>query len=140
VPFLEYDFTKPVGFASFQGALADPAAVARAAIPVERIHGPVLLINGADDALWPSPEMAAAIMARLAARDHDYRDQHLTYPGAGHIIPLPNEPTTAAVGPGIGGTPEAVAHAARDAWPRLLQFLQRRFGGPAARLGGARHD
>src|SRR4029450_6663209 len=42
----------------FLGNLADRAAVERATIPVERINGPVLLLSGEDDQLWPLPVLA----------------------------------------------------------------------------------
>ena len=38
----------------FLKRMQDAAALARAAIPVERIAGPVLLFSGKDDQLWPS--------------------------------------------------------------------------------------
>ena len=38
----------------FLRGLEDAEAAARAEIPVERINGPVLLISGKDDAMWPS--------------------------------------------------------------------------------------
>jgi dienelactone hydrolase len=44
-----------------------PDSVSRYGIPVERMHGPVLLIAGADDRLWPSAKMANQVMERLRA-------------------------------------------------------------------------
>ena len=43
-----------------------------AAIPVEKINGPVLLISGKADKLWPSTPMADAVMARLDANHFAY--------------------------------------------------------------------
>jgi dienelactone hydrolase len=51
----------------FLKCLEDRAAVEAAAIAVERIRGPVLLISGEDDRLWPSPVLAEIAAARLAA-------------------------------------------------------------------------
>jgi dienelactone hydrolase len=112
-----------------------------ATIPVERINGPVLLISGKDDAMWPSTRFSEMVMARLAEHNHPYPDQHLAYEGTGHIIGQPWAPTTvtASVHPvtktlfAYGGTPKGSADARADAWPKILAFLDRRFkdGGDA---------
>ena len=94
VPFLipKVDGTKPP-FEWWVDALDTPQA-AVAAIPVERINGPVLLLNGADDQLWPSPEMTDRIMARLRVHRHPYPDRHLQFVGTGQkFLTLPNGPT-----------------------------------------------
>ena len=51
----------------YLGNLEDREAVARATIPVERINGPVLLLSGEDDQMWPSPVLAGIAAERLAA-------------------------------------------------------------------------
>jgi dienelactone hydrolase len=116
----------------FLRSLEEPESEARAAIPVERIGGPVLLISGRDDQMWPSTLMAERAAARLAAHDHPYPVEHLAYPGAGHVIYLPSLPTTATaqVHPidgtlyAYGGSPRATAHASADSWPRVVRFLR----------------
>ncbi len=111
---------------------ADPTDLARATIPVERINGPVLLISGEDDALWPSTELAQRVMDRLAQYHHPYPDQHLHYAGAGHSIGQPYRPTTALASgfnPTIGatendgGNAKGYAAAIADSWPKVLAFL-----------------
>jgi len=52
----------------FVKRMNDTAAVAKAAIPVERIGGPVLLFSAKDDQVWPSDVFAAQIVERLKAR------------------------------------------------------------------------
>lgn len=59
---------------------ADPAALDAATIRAEDIVGPVLLLAGADDQLWPSCEMAAVARDR---RDRDDDEFHC-FDGAGH--------------------------------------------------------
>jgi dienelactone hydrolase len=116
---------------NFLRSLKDPEAEARAAIPVERINGPVLLISGQDDQMWPSSLMAGRAAERLAAHHHPYAVEHLDYANVGHSIFLPSLPTsvTIQVHPvngvlnDLGGSPRATAHAAVDSWPRLVQFL-----------------
>lgn len=118
-------------------ARGDPAAAettSQAATPVERINGPVLLISGKDDRLWPTFQMANQILARLLEHQHPFPDQHLSYEGAGHLIlqMVPYLPTTAERSPPpitayinyYGGTPTGDASAAADSWPRVLAFLK----------------
>jgi dienelactone hydrolase len=107
--------------------MRDPAAAERARIPVERIAGPVMLVAGDDDALWPSAEMARAVRARLAATPGRTGDTLLVYAGAGHRIGkayLPAGSTRIAGGRlETGGSPRANAAAQGDAWGQVLRFL-----------------
>jgi dienelactone hydrolase len=93
----------------------DPAAI----IPVERITGPVLLICGQDDRLWPSCPYADAIVRR--ASGHPITE--LREPGAGHYVgdPTPNLPRTPDSR--SGGNQQADALGRLDAWPKLVGFL-----------------
>jgi len=116
----------------FLKALEDRAAADAAEIPVERINGPVLLISGQDDQMWPSPVLADIAMKRLARHHHRYPYTHLSYPGAGHIIGQPGLPATvtAALHPlagrslAYGGHAKDNAAAAADSWPKVLAFFR----------------
>ena len=113
----------------FLKSLENRIAVEAAGIPVERISGPVLLISGEDDRLWPSPVLAEIAAVRLRA--HRRPVTHLRYPGAGHMIGPVGLPATANTilhplrgrSMALGGTPAGNAAAAADSWPRVLQFL-----------------
>jgi dienelactone hydrolase len=117
-----------------QRRLEDTIAVANAAIPVERINGPVLLITGHDDQVWPSFFMAEQIMARLRRHAFKHTYRHVAYSGAGHSIGRPytstmdinNErhPITKRLYDS-GGTPSATAWAREDSWSKLLEFLEK---------------
>ena len=109
-------------------SLQNREAVQQARIPVEKINGPVLLISGGDDQLWPSELMADMVMARLKETKFRQAYQHIAYKDAGHYIGIPYGPTGHTVRSGtmlLGGTPEANARAQADSWPKVLQFLQR---------------
>ena len=117
----------------FVAALADRAAADAAAIPVERLRAPLLLLSGEDDRLAPSTRYAELVVRRLAARGHPHPYRHISYPGTGHMINVPpNLPTTVnhARHPVIGrellfgGRPAAQARANRDAWAQELAFLR----------------
>jgi acyl-CoA thioester hydrolase/bile acid acetyltransferase-like protein/bile acid acyltransferase/acyl-CoA thioester hydrolase-like protein len=96
------------------------------AIPVEQIHGTLMLIAGADDQIWPSTMMADRIMGRLRLHGHAYRDQSVTFADVGHSIPylyLPTRGNWRDSPFAVGGTPEGMAKAEASAWPQILKFL-----------------
>jgi dienelactone hydrolase len=99
----------------------------QALIAVENIEGPVMVVAGGDDKLWPSATMAAQIAARLREHHHPYADKALIYPSAGHAIEVPYVPTPHTITAGdllLGGTASANAQADRDSWPRVIAFLE----------------
>ena len=123
---------QPVDFRElFLLSLENKAAVEKASIPVQRINGPVLLISGQDDRVWPSTLLCDRIMERLKRSKRRFADCQLVYPGAGHFIPLPSLPATvnAIIHPvtkteiDLGGDPEHTARAALDSWAYVLRFL-----------------
>ena len=119
----------------FLAALEDADAVAAAEIPVERINGPVLLISGTDDAVWPATPLSEFAVRRLRAHGHPHAVEHLIYEGAGHVIgpPVPGLTfdITHAVHPIIrldfafGGTVAKNIAASHDSWAQILQFLRK---------------
>ena len=100
-------------------ALDDADAVERAAIPVENINGPVLLISGRDDDVWPSTYMAEQVLERLLRHDFPHPVTHLAYDDAGHAIGMPHY----QMFPGLGGTPSGNARARTQHWESMLRFL-----------------
>lgn len=105
---------------------ADEATLDAATIPVERIDGPVLLVSGRDDQLWPSTRLSEHAVDRLRNRGFDHPFDHLAYENAGHSILAPYHPTTHLRTGDLllmGGTAAGYAHAAADAWPRVLEYL-----------------
>ena len=106
----------------------------RAEIPVERIHGGVLLISGKQDGVWHSTEMADAVMNRLRRNHFAYPYTHLAYDNAGHAIGRPGAPTTDVDNVPhpltgrvmhLGGTPAGTAHAREDSWRQMLAFVDK---------------
>ena len=61
-------------------------------IPVEQANGPVLLVSGDGDELWPSTELSRIAWERLESAERSFADQFLSYPGAGHLISPPYFP------------------------------------------------
>jgi dienelactone hydrolase len=103
--------------------------VASALIAVEEISGPVFLVGGGDDLLWPSSFFVNNVAKRM--RDHGQRNvTALNYSRAGHGAGaiVPNLPTTPTINSRygllfFGGTASADAAARADSWPKLLRFL-----------------
>ena len=127
---------RPVAYAPFyRSQLRDAMAVERATIPVENIRGPVQLVSGMDDQMWPSSDLADIAFHRLEAHHHPFAFRHLKYPGAGHMILVPYWPLTGVrvltlQVEGLrdlqltqGGSVKADAEAGIDAWRDSLAFL-----------------
>jgi len=127
---------RPVAYAPFyRSQLRDAMAVERATIPVENIRGPVQLVSGMDDQMWPSSDLADIAFHRLEAHRHPFAFRHLKYPGAGHMILVPYWPLTGVrvitlsveglrdLQLAQGGSLKADAEAGIDAWRDSLAFL-----------------
>ena len=102
------------------------------AIPVERTHGPILMISAEDDRLWASAMLTEVAERRLGRAKFPHFYQHARYPNAGHFAVLPpNLPTTSNSGRhpvvpmalAFGGTASGNAAASADLWPRIVSFL-----------------
>jgi len=113
MPFDTNDVTSGI-YNYFVRSLARQADVEKAAIHVENIRGPILLVSGQDDPIWPSGEMANAICARLKDKGFQYDYTHLVYKNAGHTL---NEKFM------IGGTVEGNKEARIDLAKQILAFL-----------------
>ncbi|HLR68836.1 MAG TPA: acyl-CoA thioesterase/bile acid-CoA:amino acid N-acyltransferase family protein [Virgibacillus sp.] len=102
----------------------------QAEIAVEDIHGPILLISGGDDQLWPADLMSERMITRLTEHNHPYYYEHFNFPKAGHAFVTPGFSTTQSVvspfGNGkllFGGTPKDNSHAQFEAWQRTVDFF-----------------
>ena len=118
----------------FLTALGHASLVDQAVIPVEKIRGPMLLISGDNDQLWPSDFMCKMIVSRLRTCRHPFPCKHLSYEGAGHAIGFPDLPPEAYPTKAyhsltgmvyhLGGTLKNNAQAARSAWSEVVAFLE----------------
>ncbi|OWK28060.1 acyl-CoA thioester hydrolase/BAAT C-terminal domain-containing protein [Sphingomonas dokdonensis] len=128
VPFAPCPDCRSLG-ALYENSRADDEAVAAAAIPIERAHGPILLIASGSDAVWPSRTMADALQARLARRGFGYPVTMLRYPDGGHFTLGPLAPEQAAEDAAFGGgTTAGIVAARQDSWPKVVAFLDRALG------------
>lgn len=115
----------------FDAALDGPLP-ADVFIPVEQTNGPILLVSGDDDRMWPASRMGRQIMNRLAAREHPFASRHLHYPNAGHLMRPPGVPTSVLDGKfAFGGKQPDQAAANRAAWLETVAFLRETLGRPS---------
>jgi dienelactone hydrolase len=101
-----------------------------ATIAVENTNGPILMLSGDDDGLWPSGPLSEVARRRLEQYDFAHTYEHISYPEAGHIFPPPYRPAMFSqnqAGFIMGGTPNGTAHAQEDSWRRTLTFLDEAF-------------
>lgn len=115
----------PVPLTPMFDAALDAVLPPEVLIPVEQTNGPILLVSGDDDRMWPSSRMARQVIERLAAYQHPFTSRHVHYRNAGHLMRPPGVPTGILDGKfALGGTPAGQAAANRAAWAETVAFLQ----------------
>ncbi len=132
LPYLPYGrFDGKTGvYSVYAGGLEALSDHPDAVVPVEKAAGPILLVCGEVDTLWPSCPMARQVEARAAANDGP-EVTVLAYRDAGHAaigVPVAaDSPGYERLG-GLGGSPDGNAAARDDGWPKLVGFLERHVG------------
>lgn len=124
---------------SYAGALeqASPAELEAATFPVEELDGPLLLVTGAQDQLWP-PDLTGLAEDRRAEHGDPDGTELVDHPEAGHaLLGVPNLPTTysgaAPLVPDflwmeLGGDPRANAEAVDDTFHRSVDLFHDALG------------
>lgn len=126
VPYSE-DFRGGPLVELYRMSLQNVPAHQDAIIPVEKAAGPMLLVCGGVDTMWPSCDMSDAVRDRAAA-ENGRPVSVLDYPQAGHLIfgpPLPADSPFRARLAEMGGTVESNSAALEDSWPKVLAFLEK---------------
>ena len=111
----------PIHEAGLDAVAPDDAAI----IPIERATGPVLLISGRDDRMWPASRMSRMLVERARRFGREHLVRHLDFPEAGHALfavdaatelkqPIPFD---------LGGSDLAQASAHEVAWPQVRRVL-----------------
>jgi dienelactone hydrolase len=103
-------------------AVAGAEVVAAATIPAEQILGPVVLVAGGDDQVWPSADFAAAISLRRKAAG--LPTSVVMEEAAGHRAVLPGEsPVADGQRMQRGGTDAGDRALGAQAWPHVVDAL-----------------
>ncbi|RYE03768.1 MAG: dienelactone hydrolase [Sphingomonadales bacterium] len=131
VAYLPYDTS--AAFSSvldlYQRSLKFAGAHPGAAIPVEKIAGPVLLLSAKGDMLWPSSEMSDQVIRRLDAKGFKFRHEHIAYPNAGHgAITPPGGPGNDTGYANMGGDEAGNAFARSNSWAAIAAFFKTTIG------------
>ncbi len=108
-------------------SLYDTPDIDAATIPVERCRGPILLLSGSEDRMWPAAMFADRIVERLSTHGRGSDVTSIVY-AAGHAF-LHSEFFANVDSNGrpiwdFGGDPKADVTAASDAWPRIVSFFR----------------
>jgi acetyl esterase/lipase len=109
--------------------LENATAVDQAMIPIERATGPVLLVSGGDDRMWPAERMCAMVVERAQRAGRAALVRHLNFPDAGHMLVPYKFPLLARLIPppmrfDLGGSPASAKSAHTVAWPLVVQHLR----------------
>ncbi len=124
----EFEDSSIIATPSFLNSMQNRAGFDAAAIPVENLRCPLLLISAEDDQMWPSKIFAQQITSRLIKCQSKIYYSHLQYPGVGHA---PSK-GTAGLHPimkrwfAYGGNPEDNARAAKDWFKQTVGFFKER--------------
>ena len=119
VPYAPYDYSKIVNnqyVEVYKLSLKQTKAVEKAAIKVENINGPILLISGKEDKMWPSTQMGDMVIKRLEEKKFPHWYRHFAYENAGHSL---HENFL------MGGTKDGNKKARIDSEQRIINFLNR---------------
>lgn len=123
VPFVPY--YKPFDYSQvvnnqwvdlYKLSITQTREVEKASIEVETINGPILILTGKEDRMWPSSQMGDMIMKRLEENHFPHGYEHVAYENAGHSL---NENGF------LGGTEEGNKKARIDSEQRIFAFLDR---------------
>ena len=129
LPYVPYDRSvkKSSPVAMYQRSLDAANDLHDAEIPVGKINGPVLLLSGDKDCLWPSSRMAEQIMLTLEQQGFSHARQHVCYPGAGHAVAplfrLRDRILFRVMSGVFGGDAKVNRVGQHDAWNRVVAFL-----------------
>ena len=112
---------------------ATPETLEAVTIPVEDAGGPILLVGGADDGLWPVCQLMEIALDRLVESGHQttYGDESICFEDAGHLLGFPGWPTTESYAelpptdPALvyGGTAAGTWRAQADGQEVIREFL-----------------
>jgi pimeloyl-ACP methyl ester carboxylesterase len=121
----------------YRSLMEQPEAIADCAIAIENAAGPILLVSGVEDAMWPSNWGADMLLERLRVKGFTHGASHLALRETGHLTPLPNQITTfnrclvhslTPLRLACGGNAQGSARNSRLFWDALVTHYRNIFG------------
>lgn len=96
-----------------------------AVIRVEKINGPLFLVAGTEDQVWPATEFADMILSRLKHTEYPYSYTYIKEEGAGHLVGLPYFPSAEVYKNLIftSGNNQLSSVSMIKAWNEMIKFL-----------------
>lgn len=99
-----------------------------AAIPIEKIKCPILLLSGDQDDIWPAKRYCESIMSRVKEHPSKFMRKHIDYPEAGHGIIASYQGSIfhpkGQFWCRLGGTMNGNKLANEKSWIAIVEFLQ----------------
>ena len=136
IPFvLSYRYYKRIANSPYfefpELSLKQKEAAEKATIEVENINGPILILTGKEDTLWPASQMGEMIIKRLEQKNFPHWYKHFAYENAGHnLSEMNNIPIIQSLfKTNLGGTFSGNKKARIDSQQRIFDFLSRISGG-----------
>ena len=112
---------------TYERGLAGTHDIEAATIRVENINGPVFLVAGTDDQVWPAAVFADAISERLNKHKHKFPCECMKVQGAGHLVGMPFLPGAETAGNLVFTSSDINKStlAVIKAWESMIVFLDR---------------
>lgn len=92
----------------------------KATIPLEKVHGELLMVSGLEDESWDSATLSALGFNRKIQAYPSGRSKHLKYEGAGHYIGIPYLRVIST----DQRTRQQLAQASVDSWQATIEFYK----------------
>lgn len=92
----------------------------KATIPLEKMHGELLMVSGLGDESWDSATLSARGFNRKMHASPSERSKHLRYEGAGHYIGIPYLRVIST----NTETRQQLAQASVDSWQETIKFYK----------------
>lgn len=133
VPFftiLKLMFNKKIAFReSYERGVQSLGKSDAAAIRVEQINGPLFLVAGTDDQVWPATDFADIITERLKLSEYRYSYKYFKEEDAGHLVGLPYLPSAEVYKNLIftSGNNKLSSVAMIKTWNEMIKFFDKCF-------------
>lgn len=119
VPYVPFDYNSIVNYEYvevYNDSLDQDMDMEDATIKAENINGPILLLSGIEDTMWPATRMSNDVIKRLDEKGFKYDYEHIAYEDAGHSL---SESWL------MGGTEEGNKKAREDSEIKIMEFIDK---------------